>query len=182
MEEIFKTIEGTDGIYQVSNFGNVTRNGEPVKQVLDNGGYVKVNIGLVIGARNFNVHRLVAVYFCEGRSEEKNYVNHIDGNKENNHSDNLEWVTNTENQRHRIDILGKGCKGENNPMYGVKGADSPVFKGYINKVDPKTKKILGTYAGSGEAARANGYNASNILRVVNKDTLYHGFLWTREDL
>lgn len=46
------------------------------------------------------VHRLVAKHFCEGQSDVKNQVNHIDGNKLNNHYSNLEWVNQYENMTH----------------------------------------------------------------------------------
>lgn len=46
------------------------------------------------------VHRLIAKAFCEGETEEKCFVNHKDGNKQNNHYANLEWVTPSRNLRH----------------------------------------------------------------------------------
>lgn len=49
------------------------------------------------------VHRIVAQYFVPNPDpEHKTYVNHIDGNPENNHYMNLEWVTAKENTQHAI--------------------------------------------------------------------------------
>lgn len=45
---------------------------------------------LRLESHNFLVHRLVAIYFCEGRTKERNVVNHIDGNIFNNYFENLE--------------------------------------------------------------------------------------------
>jgi len=45
------------------------------------------------------VHRVIAMAFCEGQKEGLQ-VNHIDGDKLNNNSRNLEWVTPSENQYH----------------------------------------------------------------------------------
>src|SRR5699024_4379605 len=46
------------------------------------------------------VHRIVDKHFCEGNNKLKNQVNHIDGNKTNNHYTNLEWCSKTENMQH----------------------------------------------------------------------------------
>lgn len=88
--EIWKTIEGTENHYEVSNLGNFKLDGKPIDTVIDSTGYVKVRIAFPIGTRWFWVHRIVAVYFCE-RFNDKNQVNHIDGVKTNNKSNNLEW-------------------------------------------------------------------------------------------
>lgn len=50
--------------------------------------------------RDYRVHRLVALAWCEGHSAERWMVNHKDGNKHNYHADNLEWVTPSENNNH----------------------------------------------------------------------------------
>lgn len=180
--EKWKFIDGTNNHYEVSNLGNVKCDGITVPTFLQDNGYVKVKIKLIFGTRWFSLHRVVAAYFCENPNN-KDQVNHIDGNKENNKAENLEWCTNTENQRHRIDILKKDCKGENNPMYGVTGENSPVFKGYIIQIDKITGEVLGKYAGSGEAARAIEGNPSNIIKVLNKPTRsYKGYKWIREEV
>lgn len=59
-----------------------------------------------IGDKNLSVHRLVAIYFVPGRSDEKNTVNHIDGNKTNNRWDNLEWCSQAENNKWAY-VLGR---------------------------------------------------------------------------
>ena len=66
--------------------------------------YLRVNI------KKYALHRLVALAFIEN-IENKPFVNHIDGNKINNTSDNLEWVTCSENNLHAHKIgLTKGHK------------------------------------------------------------------------
>ena len=63
------------------------------------------------------IHRLVAQAFLPN---EKEQVNHKDGNKLNNHVDNLQWVTQSENMKHAYDtglLVPYDRSGENNPNY-----------------------------------------------------------------
>lgn len=179
-KEIWKFIDGTRNHYEVSNKGRVRKDGNICKIGTGKTGYVQVSIGLIFGRRVFEVHRLVAAYFLDIPDDYNNLqINHIDGNKSNNNSENLEWCTPKENQEHRINILGKHMRGSKNPMYGVSGEKSPVFKGYILQIDARGN-VVGRYAGSGEAAKAIKGTPSNVLRVLGKDKTYHGFKWIRE--
>ena len=181
MKEIWKNIEATNEHYQVSNLGRIKLDGNIINPYKEETGYMRIKIKLMYGTYRFWVHRLVAVHFCNN-PDNKEQVNHIDGNKENNNASNLEWCTNTENQRHRIDVLGKDNKGENNPMYGIKGEDSPVFKGYIYQIDPKTKEVINKFAGSGDVERHfPEYKRSGLLKAVNgTNKTYKGYIWTRD--
>ena len=119
MTEIWKDIEGFEGHYQVSNLGRVkslewtyysgqghyAKKVQPEKilsqKVSKRTGYCTV---LLYGDKRHycSVHRLVAKAFlpeCEG----KTIVNHIDGNKQNNNVNNLEWSTYSENTIHAIE-------------------------------------------------------------------------------
>lgn len=112
--EVWELIEGFGDKYYVSNFGNVKsdggtitlRNGSKVKrkiqllkQVISNWGYQRVTLQINGYRKHERVHRLVAKAFVSN-PDNKEQVNHIDGNKLNNHYTNLEWVTNSENQDH----------------------------------------------------------------------------------
>ena len=55
----------------------------------------------ILNNRNERYHRVIAECFCPNDDpEHKTDVNHIDGNKQNNNADNLEWVTRSENVKH----------------------------------------------------------------------------------
>ncbi len=179
-KETWKLIDGSRSHYEVSNKGRVRKDKNICKVGQSKTGYCQVSIGFIFGRRVLEVHRLVAAYFLNIPNDYENLqINHIDGDKSNNKAENLEWCTPRENQEHRINILGKHMRGSKNPMYGVSGEKSPVFKGYILQLDHEGN-IVGRYAGSGEAAKAVKGTPSNVLRVINKDRTYHGFKWIRE--
>ena len=109
MKEIWKPIEGTAGVYEVSNTGkvrctNYKQTGE-TKELTSHekmGGYLQLRVKADGKLKTVVVHRLVAKAFVpnpDGKPE----VNHKDGNKKNNHADNLEWVTRSENIQHAVD-------------------------------------------------------------------------------
>lgn len=112
--EIWKTIQGYEGLYEVSNLGNVRSLDRAVKQsngsighykgrVLkgeqDKKGYRRVRLSKNNITQKFQVHRLVALAFIPNL-ENKQFVNHIDESTDNNNVDNLEWCTGHENMRH----------------------------------------------------------------------------------
>ena len=94
-------IDMKDKIYFVSTLGRFKNSYGTIMnnyKVNDNG-YIRV----YIYNKTYALHRLIALTFIEN-PENKEQVNHIDGNKLNNKVDNLEWVTNTENQIHKFKI------------------------------------------------------------------------------
>lgn len=121
-KEVFKDVIGYEGLYQISNYGNVKslkrynifycglRNEflkRPVKEKILNfnkskRGYLQVCLTKNGKYRTFLVHRLVAKTFLDDYND-KLQVNHKDGNKENNYVGNLEWCTASENVKHAFD-------------------------------------------------------------------------------
>lgn len=101
MEEIFREIEGFEGLYAVSNFGRIKslRKNIYLRYAANNAGYAIVILSKGGNQYKFYVHRLVAKAFVPN---EKGYneINHIDEVKTNNVSENLEWVNHSQNMRH----------------------------------------------------------------------------------
>ena len=99
----WKLIEGFDGIYSVSNYGEVRNNktGKLMKPRKNETGYLRINLTKNGKPKCMRVHRLVAQAFIPN-PENKIQVNHIDFNRENNCVSNLEWVTNQENTQYSV--------------------------------------------------------------------------------
>ncbi|NFG01740.1 hypothetical protein FCV36_05215 [Clostridium sporogenes] len=108
-QEIWKDIKGYEGLYQVSNLGKVKslittqsrRIG--ILKSYNHSGYRRINLYKNGKGKKYYIHRLVAKAFI---SNVNNYpeVNHIDGNKQNNRVENLEWCTSSQNQIHAFKI------------------------------------------------------------------------------
>lgn len=109
MQEIWKDIKNYEGLYQVSNLGNVRslnhirkngkkenqlylHKGKILKPAVQNIGYKFVVLSKEGKSKGFRVHRLVAQAFIENPNN-YNCINHKDENRLNNCVDNLEWCT-----------------------------------------------------------------------------------------
>ena len=120
-----------------------------------NGSYKKCKIK----GRNFLLHILVASLFVPGRTDEKNQVNHIDENIENNKASNLEWLSQSENISHSI---------------------YRQFK-EVEQIDIKTKQVLNIFKSRADAAEAMSgkRNSSPICKATKKPlkTTAYGYYW-----
>lgn len=119
--EIWKPIEEFLGLYEASNLGKIrtirrwaAKNPKIMTQYNPKGRYQEVHFWKEGSTTIRSVHRLVALAFIPN-PENKPQINHIDGNKLNNCVDNLEWCTNSENQRHAYKLGLKSNKGDKNP-------------------------------------------------------------------
>lgn len=190
MEEIWKDIKGYENEYQVSNIGRIRSldrykyqngrygqiqrlyRGKILKFDQDKDGYFTVKLRHKVFHR---VHRLVAQTFLEN-PENKNTVNHKDGNKKNNCINNLEWATEKENTQHAHKTgLAKSA------MIGKKGKLSNNFRIRV-QIDEKTGEIIGKYNGAAEAERITGIKAQNISDCCNqKRKTAGGYIWRYKD-
>ena len=157
--EIFRDIEGYDGLYQVSNLGNIKsyhkyKEGKILRPAIHWKGY-----GIVVLTGNIRkncwVHRLVAKAFIPN-PENKKEVNHINGIKNDNQLENLEWATSSENMKHAFRTgLAKERKGKDNVL------SIPVIQLTLDG------EFVANYAGAKEAARQIGAQQSGISKCCN---------------
>lgn len=116
MQELWKPIKNYEGLYEISNLGNVKsldkivyctnqygtkatriRKGKQLKLAKQKNGYMSVSLN----SKTFKVHRLVAEAFISNPNSFLQ-VNHKDGDKTNNSVDNLEWCDSYYNMQHAV--------------------------------------------------------------------------------
>lgn len=154
------SIEG----YEVSDCGLVRSNRRILKPTINKKGYEVVypsNKRKEGYKTSCLVHRLVAEAFIPN-SDNKPQINHKDGNKRNNQIENLEWVTNEENHKHKL---------ENNltpPTHFPKRVGQFTTEGIL----------IATFNSIYEGAKSVGTTQYNISRVVNGlRKTYKGYAW-----
>ena len=157
--------------YEISNFGNIRNKTKLLKIVPNKQGY---NIVVLCNGirKTINVHRLVAAAFVPN-PENKPCVDHIDGDRTNNHADNLRWVTYLENNNNPIT---KKRLSENNAknMQGKKGVlhpNSKPVKMMKNGICLKTYQSI-------HLAKKDGFNDTLIIRCCKGRMKKHkGYNW-----
>lgn len=168
----WKPVKEFEKYYEVSDFGNVRslnrisnakngskqiRKGRILSAATNAQGYKQVRLVSKSQSKNMLVHRLVMMAFKP--EKEKLQVNHIDGNKENNHIDNLEWTTAKENIHHAYRT------GLNNRRNKVQQYDKDGY-------------LIAEYASARLAAKLLNYYISGISEAANgKRKFYKGYRW-----
>lgn len=179
--EIWKEIEGWEGLYSVSNCGRVkslthttvdkigrphTYKGRILSQGKDKDGYCFITLfrnGRTVGYR---VHRLVALAFIPN-PDNYDQINHIDEDKNNNCVQNLEWCNNSYNIRYGSGIRRRSLRRRNSPQQS-----KPV------QCFSQSGELISIYPSVAEAARVFCCNPNRILRAVTgitRDAL--GCIW-----
>lgn len=188
--EVWKDIKGYEGLYQISNFGNVKALEKSVwngktnlyfpeiirKPNFDKDGYLNITLSKNSKAKTFKIHRLVAKAFIDNPGNLPE-VNHKDGNKSNNFVNNLEWITRSENQKHAFRIGLINQNGPNNAMYGKLGKDNPNSIP-IYQIDINTNQIIKKFDSMASAGRKLQVNTGHICQVCkDKRKTAYGYKW-----
>jgi hypothetical protein len=97
--EIWKDIKDYEGIYMISNYGNLKSNRGITSGYKTEKGYFRAKLYKNNCHKSEYVHRLVAKAFINNEFNKPD-VNHIDNNPLNNYVLNLEWCTHKENMAH----------------------------------------------------------------------------------
>lgn len=155
MNEEWRQIEGFKH-YQVSNLGrvrsfSVMKRGKLMKKCYSHRGYVRITLhnGTRASSKSCFVHRLVATAFIP-TIEGKPFINHKNLIKDDNRADNLEWVTQKENDAHSR----------------FNGATPPAPRGAANGMARSVKciELNKVFGCASDAARWAKIPVQNIIR------------------
>lgn len=157
-----RPVEGYEDRYAVDSDGTVYSrlSGKWLarKSVLHGTGYTVVRLCASDGKiKTHRVHRLVAKAWLEPPEQGKDNVNHIDGNKQNNNSRNLEWCSNAENTEHAIRTGLLKLKGFDNPS--AKLTEEDAKKAYNMVLAGKQIQLI---------AKELGVNRNAIRSLLNR--------------
>lgn len=145
--EIWKYINGYEGLYEISNKGKVRNTkGKILIAHTQNKGYLYVNLYFNHKEHKYTIHRLVAEAFIP-KIKGFNQVNHINGNKKDNSVENLEWCNQRLNYNHGMQ---KFLYSHNENHYFAKLTNEQV------KTIPTLFKI--------------GFTRTTISRILNVDS------------
>ena len=171
--EIWKDVVGYEGLYKVSNLGRVKKPMGAYSIILKPfvQDYKMVSLSSNHKSRKFLVHRLVAQAFIPNPND-KEEVNHIDGNKLNNVVDNLEWCTKSENVEHAY-RLGLSRFTEEHRLK----ASSASVK--VTSVPIYCKELDILFSSMSDASRKLGISVQNIHYASKQNTAINGYTFER---
>lgn len=182
-DELWLDIHGYEGVYQISNYGNVrtlefVRNGRLHPSILHNltevGGYLYVSLYSGKGHKQVGVHRLVAEHFLDCPNNFRSLeVNHKDFNTQNNYYKNLQWVTRLENVRY---------SSNRGRMDNRKHPEAKLV-GLLKKTKPikciDTGKI---YLRQHDCENELGLWSGAVQNCLKKNTTSHGYSFCQVDI
>lgn len=176
--ETWKEISGYEGYFEVSNLGNF-RSKDRVIKYKSNGtrlypgkflktetiveGYQRIVLMKEAIKKRYMCHRLVAQEFVPN-PDNKPYVNHINGNKADNRAENLEWVTQSENELHSHSVLGNTMRGK-------------TYSKKVEAIFPKEGDRI-VFNSMSDAIKFLGVGCiEGLKKSIVANRVYHNFKW-----
>lgn len=169
--EVWKDIEGYEGLYEVSSHGRVRSldrvqvgrghtkprlfKGIVLSTFLTQAGYLAVGFMVHRKHKYMLVHRLVAEAFIPN-PDNLPQINHKDEDKTNNHVENLEWCTN-----------------QYNMVYGTRL--ERMIKSKLRPIEQLT--LEGEHVAFHDRIENCGFNYSTVYRAARHGTQSHGYRW-----
>lgn len=181
-QEIWKPIKGYEGLYEVSNLGNVRSKTRIIKQPNNKKGYPCANVRDINGKqKTIETHRLVAIAFIPN-PDNKSQVDHIDANKLNNKVSNLRWTTPKENSNNSNSLEHLRAKMKDDKFLKKRWERRKEVGG---KTAPKTiymyskfGEFIREYSSLAEAAKEFKGNHATISVAVDSPTrTAYGYKW-----
>ena len=192
----WKPVEGYEGLYEVSDQGEVRgidrinsinhrQKGVVLKTTL-NKRTKYLYVGLRRGGerKTVPVHRIVAKAFVDN-PENKATVNHINEIKTDNRACNLEWLTLTENLNYgthteRATKNKPNMRGVHHPNYGKRGSKANTHKGRIVGVSKNDPSVTVEFDTAATASRELGISSGQLCDALNgKAKSCGGYYWRR---
>lgn len=195
-KEEWRTIPGYEGLYEVSNLGNVRSldryvnssvpgikyfiNGKQLTPIKNNHGYLRVNLCNEFGRKAKFIHKLVCLAFLPNPYN-LNCINHKDENPLNNRVENLEWCTVKYNSNYgnRNKRLSESKRGKRLHY---------TEESYERMVAPKRVAVIGTelatgneiYVRSVKETKGHGFTPWNVSQCLNgRQKVHKGYVWRR---
>lgn len=147
INEIWRDVVGFEDFYEVSNLGNVRRKkSKRLREINYAQIYPTITLSINGLHKTYRLHRIVAKAFLP-KIEGKEHVNHKNGNKRDNRADNLEWVTQAENNLHSYRELKRKSVFEGKTPFNKKVVESDIATYHKLNISGMTTDLIGAKYG-----------------------------------
>ena len=192
--EIWKPVKGFEGLYEVSNLGNVRSvdrhlmlgnkyclvKGKPRKPYLTPKGYLMATLSKNNKGKNYLVHRLVAEAFIANPNDLP-FIDHINTIRDDNRVENLRWCSYKENSNNPLTIEHIRSKEvQEKRLATVRKKQSCRCEVSVYYIDEDGSKI--SFKSMAEAERQTNVLSSYISRSIKKKRPTLGKQWYKEEI